>query len=107
MKGRYFTEQDAETSTPVAIIDETFAQRFWPNEDPIGKRLSFENEGGLESPKPNWREVVGVVSHVRHYNLEMQSRIEIYAPYQQLPLWSKKRRPPMDWGCAPRPIRLR
>jgi predicted permease len=95
LKGRYFTEQDSEQSAPVAVIDETLAQRFWPGDDPVGKRISFENQGNIESPKPNWREIVGVVGHVRHYELETQSRVEIYAPYTQLPIWMQKRRAPM------------
>ncbi len=40
-QGREFTEQDTATSTPVAIVNETFAKRYYPNQDPIGKRFRF------------------------------------------------------------------
>ncbi|HYH84023.1 MAG TPA: ABC transporter permease, partial [Pyrinomonadaceae bacterium] len=95
LRGRRFNEQDTETSTPVVIIDETMARKFWPSEDPLGKRISFENQGTADDPRPNWREVVGVVRHVRHYQLERESFVELYAPVNQLPMWQQRRRPAM------------
>jgi putative ABC transport system permease protein len=95
VNGRYFNERDIENSAPVVIIDETLARRFWPNEDPIGKRLSFENQGNFEDLQPTWREVIGVVRHVRHYRLDIQAHVEVYVPLRQLALWFRDAQPAM------------
>jgi putative ABC transport system permease protein len=96
LRGRYFNEQDTASAQPVAVVDETLARRFWPNEDPLGKHISFENRGTPDNLQPNWREIVGVVRHVRHYQLERESFVEVYAPFDQLPIWMQKRRPAMS-----------
>ena len=100
LKGRHFTEADREGSAPVAIIDRTLAEKFWPGEDPIGKLIAFEvieTEEKLPDgvKKGLWREVVGVVEHVRYYELEAESRVEVYVPYPQLPTWMREQRPPV------------
>jgi predicted permease len=79
VRGRYFEQRDNETAAPVAIIDETMANAYWPKEDPIGKRIK---QGGRQSPQP-WRTIVGVVRHVRYRTLESPSRVEFYWPYDQ------------------------
>jgi putative ABC transport system permease protein len=79
--GRYFEERDADTAPPVAIIDETMASTFWPNEDPIGKRIKF---GGMASKLP-WMTIIGVVRHVRYRTLEARSRVQLYYPEAQNP----------------------
>jgi predicted permease len=81
LSGRVFDERDAESSQPVAIIDESMARTFWPNEDPIGKRLK---RGGPQSTAP-WQTIVGVVRHVRYRTLEEPSRVQFYTPHTQLP----------------------
>ncbi len=81
LRGRYFEEQDSETTNPVAIIDESMASTFWPNEDPIGKRL---HRGGGKSTAP-WMAIVGVVRHVRFRTLESASRVQVYWPEAQNP----------------------
>lgn len=64
---------------PVVIIDEVMAERFWPNEDPIGKRLKF---GRYDSDNP-WMEVVGVVGHVRLDGVVEESLQQFYIPHLQ------------------------
>jgi putative ABC transport system permease protein len=81
INGRYFDERDADTAAPVAIIDETMASTFWPNEDPVGKRIKF---GGMASKAP-WMTVIGVVRHVRYRTLEARSRVQLYYPEAQNP----------------------
>jgi putative ABC transport system permease protein len=81
IRGRYFTEHDRSDTSAVAIIDEALAQKYWPGEDPIGKRISFE--GGRANPK--WREIVGIVGHVKHKGLEGESRAQYYYPFSQRP----------------------
>jgi len=82
VRGRTFTEDEARGTLPVAVIDERMAERFWPGEDPIGKRITYERASETDST-PVWRTVVGVVRNVRHYELQSPSRIQVYRPYQQ------------------------
>lgn len=79
LKGRAFSEQDHADAPRVCMIDETFAQTHFVNEEPIGKKLKF---GGHSSDNP-WMEIVGVVNHVKHYGVDQDSRVEMYLPYQQ------------------------
>ncbi len=95
LEGRSFDRRDAAGAAPVAIVDETMAERFWPGESAIGKRVAFEYDMSTEPPTPRWREVIGVAGHVRHYELENPSRIELYAHYPQMPIWLEGRRPSM------------
>lgn len=84
LQGRLFSDQDHADSPPVAVIDEKMARALWPGESPLGKRLAFEFERmDFTDPGPLYREVVGVVRHVRHYRLDSDSRVEAYAPLAQ------------------------
>jgi predicted permease len=76
LRGRYFDEHDTKDAQNVAIIDETLAERFWPNEDPIGKRLQRANSG-------SWRTVVGVISDAKQYSHEKEPPITVYYPFEQ------------------------
>jgi predicted permease len=80
-RGRAFTPADRGDAPLVAIVDERFAQRFWPNEDPIGRHVSI----GRGASGPVWCEVVGVVAHAKHYNLSSEGREQVYFPYRQRP----------------------
>ena len=79
VRGRYFDQRDIETAAPVAIVDETLANTYWPHQNAIGRRIK---QGGRGSSAP-WRVVVGVVKHVRYRTLESPSRVEFYWPYAQ------------------------
>jgi putative ABC transport system permease protein len=81
LSGRMFDERDNETGQPVAIIDETMAKTFWPNEDPLGKRIK---RGGRQGTQP-WLTIVGVARHVRYRTLEEPSRVQLYLPHAQSP----------------------
>jgi putative ABC transport system permease protein len=81
VRGRFFEDRDADGAPLVAIVDESLAQTFWPNQDPIGKRLHIGGGGG-NAP---WTTVVGVVRHVRNRTLEARSRVEVYWPENQRP----------------------
>jgi predicted permease len=85
LSGRYFTEQDRADSTPVALVDEDFVHRHFPGVQAagaIGRRFRFAGAG------ERWREIVGVVRHVRHYGLDENGRAEIYRPWLQIdPKW--------------------
>ena len=79
-QGRVFSDQDRDNSVPVVIISEAMAHRFWPGENPIGKRLtpSFHLEQGV-------REVVGVVGDVKARGLDSDSAAMMYLPFKQAP----------------------
>jgi putative ABC transport system permease protein len=85
VRGRGFGPGDTNASPPVAVIDETMAEKFWPGDDPIGKRVAFELVPGstMDSPVPVYRTVVGVVPNLRHYDLRTPSRIQVYVPFAQ------------------------
>lgn len=82
LKGRDFTERDDENATNVVIVNETFARKFFSEEDALGKRVSF---GTNDSGDPNWLEIVGVVGDIKHVGLETEAEPETYVPYLQTP----------------------
>ncbi|HVG29351.1 MAG TPA: ABC transporter permease [Pyrinomonadaceae bacterium] len=81
VSGRYFDERDAKDSTKVAIVDEKMARTYWPDRDPVGKRMK---PGGADDDTP-WLTVVGVVGNVKQYALDADSRVTFYTPHQQNP----------------------
>jgi predicted permease len=78
-RGRMFEEHDGLQSPPVAIINETMARQFWPDEDPIGKRFKF-GEAGDKTP---WFTIVGVNRDVRQMGLDQPVKAEMSFPYWQ------------------------
>ncbi len=65
MRGRGLTEADGETSERVIIINQAMARRYWPNEDPVGKRMAI----GESSKDTSWRTIVGIAGDIRHASL--------------------------------------
>jgi putative ABC transport system permease protein len=80
-RGRIFTKQDSQEATPVGVINEAMARRYWPNEDPIGKRFRLQ---GPINVNP-WTIIVGVVGDVKHSGLDQDSAPTVYRPHQQMP----------------------
>jgi len=83
-QGRLFTDQDNEHAMPVAIINETMAQQYWPGENPLGKRFKM---GGPNSDA-TWMTIVGIVADVRQMSTDAPTRPEMYMPYSQIPYYS-------------------
>jgi predicted permease len=81
LRGRTFTWADDEGSLPVAILNESAARHYWPNEDAMGKRVKLE-----DGSAPVWRQVVGIVGDVRQDGLVKEGRPEVYAPLLQVPV---------------------
>jgi predicted permease len=78
-RGRAFTSADTAASQPVAIINETMARRFWPNEDPIGRRVIYARESIV-------LEIVGIAADVKIGGLgDNGPNNEVYVPYRQRP----------------------
>ncbi len=82
-QGRVFDERDQLNSAPVVIVNERFAQKFFPGENPIGKRIQpgFSSDAGPEK----MREIVGVVGNVKHSSLRKDDSPEMYLPRKQIP----------------------
>jgi predicted permease len=80
-RGRFFSQQDDERSQPVAVIDEAFARKYFPNEDPLGRRIQFD-----DNQKP--RQIIGVVAHVKQWGLDTDDKqslqAQLYLPFRAL-----------------------
>jgi predicted permease len=76
VKGRFFTDHDRSDSEQVAIIDERFARRFWPNDNPVGKHLWFDPKKPIT--------IAGVVGVVKQYGLDNEGKIAVYFPHKQI-----------------------
>lgn len=78
-QGRFFTDQDNERSQPVVVIDEAFARKYFPNTDPIGRRINW-GSGPLQ--------IVGVVGHVKQWSLDADDsqslQAQLYQPFRQM-----------------------
>jgi putative ABC transport system permease protein len=83
VRGRYFDARDTAEAPFVVIVSEALARKYWPGEDPVGKRITFDRVPNTQDSR--WREVVGVVAHVRNEGLEGESRGQYYVPYAQRP----------------------
>ena len=76
-EGRLFDARDTSSSTPVIVINETFARHFWPKESAIGHRIS------VNSPNPVWRTVIGVVADVQERGYGLWMKPGVYVPAAQ------------------------
>src|SRR3954447_22332848 len=82
VRGRLFTPQDDAKAPRVCIINETLARQFFPNEDPIGKRMNITN--GPDA----WREIVGIVGDIKQYGVDKATSSQGYEPFAQVPFSS-------------------
>jgi putative ABC transport system permease protein len=76
--GREFTAADNAEAPKVVMVNETFARRFWPNQNPVGKRI-------LVGRGPNQSEVIGVAADVKNKGLAQEPQAQLYLPFPQLP----------------------
>ena len=84
IKGRDFNDRDQHSSTPVIIVTDTFARQYFPNEEPLGKRI----QPGLstyDDDKSTMREIIGVVGDVRNRALNVEAKPAYYLPQTQVP----------------------
>jgi putative ABC transport system permease protein len=79
VRGREITDHDTASSTPVALINETMARRFWPGEDPIGQQITVQFFN--DSP----RQIVGIVPDIRPIVKNRNADPQMFVPYAQLP----------------------
>jgi putative ABC transport system permease protein len=78
IRGRSFSDADLPTSAPVAVVDESFVQRYLPGEDPIGRNVRSSNDRV-------WRRVIGIVGAVHQSTLEAGPEPHLYVASRQLP----------------------
>jgi hypothetical protein len=79
LRGRVFTDQDTADSPQAMVVSNAFVKRYFPNEEPIGRRIIFDGK----SQKP--REIVGVVGDIRRNGLDADVEPEMYVSYVQNP----------------------
>ncbi|HSA57536.1 MAG TPA: ABC transporter permease [Gemmatimonadaceae bacterium] len=75
IRGRPFSDRDDVAAPVVVVVDDEMVRRFWPNDDPIGKRITF---GNAQDSTVQWYTVVGVVAHTKHEGLDAESRVQLY-----------------------------
>ncbi|MCC6366667.1 MAG: ABC transporter permease, partial [Bryobacterales bacterium] len=95
VSGRLFMEEDRGDGKLVAIVNQTAARRFWPGQDPVGRRVglgSAEHFAYFRVPppegQPEWREIVGVVGDARGSALDESPQPEVYYCYRQFPWYN-------------------
>jgi putative ABC transport system permease protein len=84
IKGRDFDDRDKHGSTPVVIVTEAFARRYFPNEDPIGKRIK-PGISSIEDEDTTMRDIVGVVGDILNVDLSTETKPAYYVPQTQVP----------------------
>ncbi|HEX6729407.1 MAG TPA: ABC transporter permease [Pyrinomonadaceae bacterium] len=84
LNGRLFNQFDTSNSLKVALINDTMAKRYWPNENPVGKKFSLQR-GTRGERGPILLEIAGVVSDTRQDGLEKSPRPEFFRPHSQAP----------------------
>lgn len=84
LKGRGFTPQDRDGSLPVVVVDQRLAEKVWPGEDPLGKRIRL-----FGSDSNPWLAVVGVVGHIQQSGLDASALGQLYLPHAQEPAVSR------------------
>jgi len=83
--GRDFAELDNPKSTPVVIVNQTLARRFFPHQNPIGRHVRPGIGNGYMPGEPPMREIVGVIADVKQSGLDAEAAPEVYAPLAQSP----------------------
>jgi predicted permease len=82
LRGRFFSEGDNVHAPGVAIINDALAKKYWPNEDALGKRITFSD---TRKPDVKWLTIVGIVRSIRHRGLDVDPAPEYYLPLAQRP----------------------
>jgi predicted permease len=86
LRGRTFSDRDSRSAEPVMIITEAFARKFFPNQDPIGRKLTIGAGESAERARYKTRQIIGIVGNVRTGNLEKEPEPAYFVPLPQL-MW--------------------
>lgn len=95
LRGRAFQESDRAGSQRVAVVDRLAARAYWPDDDPIGRRISFSNPADRTEREPVWYTVVGIVDAVRHNSLDVAPTPLVYMTLSQARFGHFQ-----DWGMS-------
>ncbi|MGO9269131.1 MAG: ABC transporter permease [Terriglobia bacterium] len=85
VEGRFLSAQDGSDAPPALVISESLARRIWPDQDPIGKRMTFGSEIGSKEGKTAWRTVVGVVGDIKQSPWDQEPHATTYFSFDQYP----------------------
>jgi putative ABC transport system permease protein len=80
IRGRFISGEDRFNASPVVVVNQRFAEREWPGQNPIGRQVSLYTAPGKLGP---WRSVAGVIGNVRHAGPGADPNAEIYVPFEQ------------------------
>jgi putative ABC transport system permease protein len=80
LQGRFFDERDKTDAPKTVIVNQTFTKKWFPGQDVIGKRITFDDP---RKPDPKWITIVGLVGDMRHRGLEFEAKPEYYLPHAQ------------------------
>jgi len=83
--GRALSAQDSSQAQPVAVISRTMANKYWPNEDAVGKRFRFESSSASDGTQGQWISIVGVAGDVRNDDVDEPPLPQVYLPHAQQP----------------------
>src|SRR5262249_37382888 len=87
LRGRAFKDSDRIGAPPVVIVSQSAARKFWPNEDPIGKRIRFGSNPPFDATRNDPVEIIGIVGDVKYGPLEEEAGVHFYTPYMQFSWW--------------------
>jgi putative ABC transport system permease protein len=82
LQGRFFNEGDQFDGPGVIIVNNSFAKKWFPNQEPVGKRITFND---THKPDVKWLTIVGLVGDMRHRGLDLDPKPEYYLPHNQRP----------------------
>lgn len=83
LRGRFFTQNDNEKSPKVCMVDDSFAQKYWPGQDPVGKHIFIDEPKPGEAPAPTT--IIGVIRQIKNYGVDQPVLVEIFVPFAQRP----------------------
>ena len=82
IQGRFFDERDNADAPKTVLINQAFARKWFPNQDAVGKKITFDDP---RKPDPKWMTIVGSVGDIRHQGLDLEAKPEYYLPHPQNP----------------------
>jgi len=85
LRGRNFTDDDRAGNQQVAIVNQTFAERYFKGKDPVGEELNLNPAAQGAADKPDWWRIVGVAGDVKAFGQDQPTHADIYRPFNQQP----------------------
>jgi putative ABC transport system permease protein len=83
LRGRFFTQGDNEKTPFVCMVDDSFARRFWPGQNPVGRHIFLDQPKPGQAPVPTT--VIGVIRQIKNYGVDHPVLVEVFVPFAQRP----------------------